>query len=286
VTSVREALRGAARRIEPGDARLLLAAALAIPRLELTLAPERPVCAAEAERFDGFLARRTAGEPVSRILGRREFWSLEFEIDAAVLDPRPDTETVVEASLSALPDRAAPLDVLDLGSGSGCILLALLSELPNAAGLAVDSSPAALSTARRNARRLGLAGRCRFLAADWGAALSGGFDLVASNPPYVPTGQIAALAREVARHDPNAALDGGTDGLDAFRAIASGLPRLLRAGGVAAIEVGDGQAGAVGKLLAAAGLEPVETRRDLAGRERCIVVRRGEKTIGMLAGAR
>ena len=286
MTNVRQALRRAGARIEPSDARLLLAAALEVPRLELTLAPERPLGEAEAERFDAFLVRRAAGEPASRILGRREFWSLEFEIDAAVLDPRPDTETVVAAALAALADREAPLEILDLGCGSGCILLALLSELPNALGLGVDRSPAALATARRNALRLGLAARCRLAAADWGAPLSGAFDLVATNPPYVRSGDIATLAPEVARHDPKAALDGGPDGLDSYRAIAAQLPRLLRPGGVAALEVGSGQAGAIRNLLAAEGLQPVEMRRDLAGRERCIVVGGGEKTVGILAGAR
>lgn len=284
--NVRELLRDASGRIGPGDARLLLAAALAAPRLALALAPERPLCAAEAARFEAFLARRAAGEPVSRILGRREFWSLEFEVDSSVLDPRPDTETVVEAALAATANRAAPLEILDLGCGSGCILLALLSELPNAFGLGLDRSPAALATARRNARRLGFAARCRFLAADWAAPLAGAFDLAVSNPPYVPSGEIEGLAPEVSRHDPRAALDGGADGLDAYRALAAALPRLLRSGGLAVLEIGATQASAAADLLTAAGLRVVETRRDLAGRDRCLVVRRGEKTIGLFAGAR
>lgn len=278
--NVAEALRAARNRIDPGDARALLAAALATRRLELSLDPGRRLDVREAERFSGFLQRRAAGEPVSRIVGRREFWSLEFEIDGAVLDPRPDTEAVVEAVLSTVADRHAPLEVLDLGSGSGCILLALLSELPHAHGLGVDRSAAALATARRNARRLGLADRCGFLAADWAAAIAGDFDVVVSNPPYVRRGEIDALDAEVALYDPRAALDGGWDGLDAYRALAVELSRLLRPGAVAALEVGAGQARDAAALLSAAGLRPVDVRRDLAGRERCLVVLGREKNVG------
>lgn len=272
--NVRGALGQATARLAPADARLLLAAALGATRLDIAVAPERALSDEEAHRFLGFVERRAAGEPASRILGRREFWSLELEIAPAVLDPRPDTETVVEAALEAVADRSHRLDLLDLGVGSGCILLALLSELPNAAGLGVDRSEAAAWTARRNANRLGLAGRARFVVADWAGSLSGRFDLVVSNPPYIPHAEIAGLAPEVARHDPAAALDGGEDGLDAYRRLAAALPALLKPGAVAALEIGLGQAIAVARLLEEAGLNLRGTRPDLAGRPRCLIATR------------
>ena len=271
--NVRGAL-GEARGVEPGDARLLLAAALGASRLELATAPERPLSPEEERRFRGYVVRRAAGEPASRILGRREFWSLEFDISPAVLDPRPDTETVVEAALEAVGKRERPLDLLDLGVGSGCILLALLSELPQARGLGSDRSEAAARAARHNARRLGLAGRARFVVADWDAPLAGRFDLVVSNPPYIPSGEIEGLSPEVALHDPRAALDGGADGLAAYRRLATALPRLLKPGGAAALEMGSGQAEAVTQLLERAGLKAQPPRADLAGRPRCLVARR------------
>lgn len=284
--NVRFALAEAAARLAPGDARLLLAEALGASRLDLAVAPERALTDAETRRFNDYVARRAAGEPTSRILGRREFWSLEFEIGPAVLDPRPDTETVVEAALEAVGPRGAALDLLDLGTGSGCILLALLSELPNARGLGADLSEAAARTAQANARRLGLAERARFVVADWGRGLAGAFDLVTSNPPYVRRGEIAGLAPEVAAHDPPAALDGGVDGLDAYRSLAAALPRLLKPGGCAALEIGMDQGPDVIRLIEAAGLEMRAMRRDLAGRPRCVVAARPQKNVGNCGGAR
>jgi release factor glutamine methyltransferase len=268
--NVRGAL-GQAGHLAPGDARLLLAAALGATRLDVAVAPERALSDEERRRFLGFVERRAAGEPASRILGRREFWSLELEIAPAVLDPRPDTETVVEAALEAVGDRSRPLDLLDLGVGSGCILLALLSELPNAEGLGVDRSEAAARVARRNADRLGLADRARFVVADWADPISGVFDLVVSNPPYIPRREIASLSPEVARHDPSAALDGGEDGLDAYRRLAAALPGALKPGAVVALEIGPGQAGSVARLLEQTGLNLQGTRPDLAGRPRCLI---------------
>ena len=222
-------------------------------------------------RFDAAVARRAAREPLSRILGTREFWSLPFRLGPATLDPRPDTETLVEAVLARLADRGRPWRILDLGTGSGCIALALLSERPQAAAVAVDRSEAAVRLARDNAGALGLDGRFLPVVGDWDTALAGDFDVVVSNPPYIPSGAIAGLEPEVARHDPPAALDGGADGLAAYRRIVPRLRRLLRPGGLAGLEIGADQAEPVAALLTAAGWAPVVVR-DLAGHDRCLLV--------------
>jgi release factor glutamine methyltransferase len=209
-------------------------------------------------------------EPVSRILGRREFWSLDFHLSPATLDPRPDSETLIDEALAGIPDRKAPLSVLDLGTGTGCLLLALLSELPNAAGTGIDRSEEAVATATANARRLGFGQRARFAAGDWGAGLSERFDLVVSNPPYIPEAEIETLAPEVVRFDPLAALAGGPDGLDAYRTIVAQLSNLLKSNGKVIFEVGAGQAADVAALLVTAGFSGIGTRRDLAGVERAV----------------
>ena len=180
----------------------------------------------EASRYTALIARRAAREPVSRILGVREFWSLPLAIDAHVFDPRPESETVVEAGLALIPDRGAAMAVLDLGAGSGALLLALLSELPRADGIGVDVSPGAVVLARANAAALGLGRRCRFIAGDWGSAIRGRFDLILANPPYVARADIARLGPEV-RHEPERALAGGADGLDGYRALLPDVARLL-----------------------------------------------------------
>ncbi|MBL8587805.1 MAG: HemK family protein methyltransferase, partial [Methylobacteriaceae bacterium] len=191
-----------------------------------------------------------------------------------VLDPRPDTETLVEAALAALgPRRGEPLRLVDFGTGSGAVAAALLAELPAAFAVALDRAPAAARLARDNLRRNGLADRAAVLVGDWDAALAGGFDLVVSNPPYIPAGDIAGLAPEVRLHDPRLALDGGPDGLDAYRRLAPAAARLLAPGGLVLFEVGAGQAPAVAALLAAAGLSPAAPARDLAGRERVAIAR-------------
>jgi release factor glutamine methyltransferase len=218
--------------------------------------------------------RRAAGEPLSRLRGAREFWSLDFALSPETLDPRPESETLVAAALDAVPDRAARLRLLDLGTGTGCLLLALLSELPNAWGLGIDRAAGAAATARANAVALGLASRAAFIVGDWGEALRGGFDFVVSNPPYIPSADIPALAPEV-RHDPLRALDGGPDGLDAYRALAPDLARLLR--GTALIELGAGQAPAAARIMRTAGLDVRGTRPDLAGIDRCLVLEPGRK---------
>jgi release factor glutamine methyltransferase len=252
------------------DARLLLAAALGVSATALLgdLAAPMPATAAYA----AMIARRAAREPVALILGRREFWSLDLSVSPATLVPRPDSETLIEAAIAAFAGRTAPARVLDLGTGTGCLLLAALSEFPAAFGVGIDRAPAAVTLARGNAVRLGLGGRAAWVCGDWAAALAGRFDLVLANPPYIPTAEIPRLMPEVACHEPRAALDGGADGLAAYRAIVATLPALLEAGGVAVLELGIGQAGAVSALAVAAGLA-ASVRADLAGVPRALVLR-------------
>jgi release factor glutamine methyltransferase len=251
-------------------ARRLVAAALEISPADLFARPERAVGERELARFRAMLARLAAHEPLSRILGRRAFWGLEFALSPATLDPRPETETVVEAVLRRLPDRDAPLRLLDLGTGTGCLLLAFLSEFPRATGVGVDIAEAAVKTAAGNAAALGFADRALFFVGDWAAALSGWFDVVVANPPYIATAELASLPREVALHDPRRALDGGADGLEAYRSIAADLPRLLAPGGIFAAEIGVGEADAVGAILKGNGLVPDGIVKDLGGIVRCV----------------
>jgi release factor glutamine methyltransferase len=218
--------------------------------------------------------RRLAHEPVARIVGHKEFWGLRLAVTPAVLVPRPDTETVVECALAqARAQGARPRRILDLGTGSGALLLALMSEWPDAYGIATDTSAAALRVARANAEALGLAARAAFIACDFGAALAGGFDIVVSNPPYVASRDIASLAPDVRDHDPHGALDGGPDGLAAYRAIAADARRLLAPAGLLVLELGAGQAAEVAALLRQAGLDVMEPIADLAGIPRAISAR-------------
>ncbi len=253
------------------EARLLLEAASGLSPTAQLADRHAALDPAAAARFHGMVARRAAQEPVSRIVGQREFWSLPFIVTPDTLDPRPDTETVVEAVLADKTDRAATLRILDLGTGTGCIALALLHEFRNAVAVAVDRNPATIAVARRNAVALHLAGRFQPVAGDWTAALTGRFDIIVSNPPYIPAAEIATLAPEVRCNDPLAALDGGGDGLDAYRALAPLVARHLAPGGVVALEVGAGQAGDVAALLSAANLVIRGIRADLAGIPRCVV---------------
>jgi release factor glutamine methyltransferase len=258
------------------DARLLVAAAFETQPEALILAPDEPVTAAQAALAEALLARRLAGEPVDRILGRREFWGLSFTLGPATLSPRPDTETLVAAALEAKAEPRAPLTILDLGTGTGAILVALLVERPCAFGIGVDASAEAAVIARRNAARHGVSERAAFLAADWDAALAGRFDLIVSNPPYIPTKDLAGLAREVACHDPRLALDGGADGLAAYRRVVPAAARLLAPDGVAVLELGAGQEAAVCNLAMQQGLRPEgPAHADLGGIARALVLRRG-----------
>ena len=253
------------------DARLLLGEVLGLAPQQVFSRPQLELSPEEAARFDALVTRRLAREPISHLLGRRGFWTLEFKVTADTLDPRPDTETLIEAVLDGLPERGRPRRILDLGTGTGCILLTLLTELGHATGLGVDKSPAALAVAQANALALGLAERAQFQLGDWGQGLEGGFDIIASNPPYIPDGDIAGLEPEVAAFEPRLALAGGADGLDCYRLLAPQMARLLVPGGLAALEVGMGQAGDVAALLVQAGLSIRDIRRDLGGVERCVL---------------
>lgn len=256
----------------PGDARFLVLHTLGITGSELVLHGERALGAAGAAALAEAVSRRVAGEPVARIVGAWEFWSLPFRLSPETLVPRPDTETVVETALAGLADRTAPLRILDLGTGSGCILVALLSELRNAFGIGLDRSVPALRTARENALANGVSARAAFVAGDWAAALAGRFDLVVSNPPYIATDRIAGLSAEVRLHDPAAALDGGADGLDAYRRIVA-AGSLLAEGGLLVLEVGAGQAEDVAALGLAAGFSGPCITGDLAGHARVVSLR-------------
>ena len=224
--------------------------------------------------LDALIARRAAREPLAYITGHKEFWSLDFAVGPGVLIPRPDTETLIEAALALYPDRAAPLSILDLGTGSGCLLIAALKEFPNAHGVGIDSSPEALAWARRNVAAHHLEDRATLIESGWLEEASPGFDLVLSNPPYIPSAEIDGLAPEVARYEPRAALDGGPDGLDAYRALAPRIARLLCPSGHTLLEIGNGQDSRVPMLLAEAGLRTLKINHDLAGIPRCVIAGR------------
>jgi release factor glutamine methyltransferase len=260
------------------DARILVGAVLSLDLTGMIAAANRRLTSEEAAHLEDFARRRLDGEPVARILRFREFWGLPLKLTAATLVPRPDTETVVELALEMLraaPRRSQPPRIADIGTGSGAILLALLSEFPDAFGVGTDISEYALQTAHSNAVDLKLADRAGFVACDYAAALSGPFDLIVSNPPYVRSAEIAGLATEVRNHDPRAALDGGADGLDAYRALIPQAARLLAPGGVLVVEAGQGQSGDIEGLMTAAGLMlPEPAKADLAGIRRAVAGRR------------
>jgi release factor glutamine methyltransferase len=256
------------------DARLLLCAALKIDHVSLVRDPDSPIETGD-RAISAFCARRLKREPVSRILGHREFWGLDFAINPAVLDPRPDTETLIEAALDLMRGRhEEPLRLLDLGAGSGAIIAALLTVFPNAIGYGIELLPPAAATAKANLERLGLAGRGSIICSDWTSALRGSFDLIVSNPPYIASGEIAGLAREVSGYDPHLALDGGPDGLEAYRSLAETIFPFLAPHGSVAFECGHAQARDIDALLTSAGLSYLGVRRDVAGHERVIMARR------------
>jgi release factor glutamine methyltransferase len=259
------------------DARALLGHALRLDRAQLIAQGERILEAREIDAASALAARRLKREPVARILGRKEFWDQMLEVSPAVLVPRPETETVVEETLDAVARNGTKMEklrILDIGTGSGALLLALLGELPNAAGTGTDISEAALAVARANAERNGLSARCTFVACDIAKGVEGPFDLIVSNPPYIPQGEIATLAPEVRDYEPVPALDGGKDGLDAYRAIAAQAPRLLAPGGRLIVELGDGQEEAVRALFTTVGLSVGAARPDLAGIPRALTAKK------------
>ncbi len=258
------------------DARLIVQHALGVDWQALFMEPDRTLSDTERERLAAALARRAGREPVSRIVGRRHFWTLDLAVTPDTLDPRADTETVIEAILHAMPDRAPGLRILDFGTGTGALLLALLAEYPAAIGLGVDRSSAAIAVARENALSHDLGDRARFLVGDWGESLSGSFDLIVSNPPYIARDDLAALPPEVLDHDPILSLDGGPDGLDAYRAIARSVPSLLAPHGLLALEIGAGQGDSVIGIARANGLVLAGRRPDLGGIERALLFRAGK----------
>jgi release factor glutamine methyltransferase len=279
-------------------ARILVGHALGLKHAALAAADARVMNREEADAIAALAKRRLSREPIARILGEKEFWSLRLRITPATLVPRPETETVVEAVLAAIDaegKRSQPLRIADLGTGSGALLLALLAELPNAFGVGTDTSLPALRVAHDNARQLGMA-RAAFVACDLAAALGGAFDLIVSNPPYIASGEIAGLAPEVRDFDPRAALDGGADGLDHYRAITAAAPALLAPRGILAVELGAGQAETVAALVSAAGLVPSPPHTDLSGVSRALLARKalkghervaldpGKKALGIFAG--
>jgi release factor glutamine methyltransferase len=260
------------------DARLLIGAVLDLDLTGMITAASRTLSPDQSTCIENFARRRLSGEPVARILGHKEFWGLPLKLSAETLVPRPDTETLVELALEMLragPAPNRPWRIADLGTGSGAILLALLSELPDAHGFGTDISAAALQTAEANAADLGLADRASFIACDYSAGLNGSFDLIVSNPPYIRSADIRDLAVEVRDYDPRRALDGGADGLDAYRSLVPQAARLLAPSGALVVESGQGQSGQIERLMTAAGLIPESApKADLAGIPRAVAGRK------------
>lgn len=263
------------------EARLLLAEAGGLTIEQIVADDGHVLTPAQLEVFDQLVARRAARQPMSQVLGWREFFGRRFAVTPDVLTPRPDSETVIEAALAHIPDRAAPLRVLDLGVGSGCLLLTLLAEYRQARGMGIDKSAAALVVARANAQALGVADRADLRAGDWTqpdwAAAVGRFDLIVANPPYIPSDDLPALDPEVRDHEPHLALDGGPSGLREYHRLATGLVLAMDWPGLAILEVGAGQARAVAALLQAAGLTVAPPRQDLAGIPRCVIAASPQK---------
>jgi release factor glutamine methyltransferase len=255
------------------DARRLFADLAGIDRLALLTDPDAPVDPALAARLAEAVARRLAGEPVGRIIGWRMFHGLRFALSPGTLEPRDDSESVIDLALACCgPDHDRPLTLLDIGTGTGCLLIALLHELPRAFGIGLDLDANALATARSNAVTNGVAARAGFVRGRWGAGVAP-VDLVISNPPYIPSDEIATLAREVRQHDPALALNGGPDGLDAYRAILADARRLLKPGGHLVLEIGAGQGADVTAMAAGHGLTAAGTRDDLGGHRRALAFR-------------
>ena len=268
IMTLRDALEmGAGRLAAAGveaprrEARLLATHLLGAPPGRL-LDPDAPV---EVAAWSDLVGRRASREPMAFITGKRGFWTLDLAVSTATLIPRPDSETLVTAACHLFPAPESVGRILDLGTGTGCLLLAALGEFPSAFGVGVDRAPQAALLAARNAAANGLAGRSAFLAADWAAPLRASFDLILCNPPYIPSGDVAGLMPEVARHEPSSALDGGADGLDAYRLLVASLPQLLSPGGAAVFELGEGQGESVAALAEAAGIHALGVDDDLSG---------------------
>jgi len=277
-TAARKRLEAAGIDSPAIDARLLLEVAADVSRTHIVTDPYRELTPEQDATFDDYLARRERREPVSHIIGRKGFWKIMLGVNRHVLTPRPDTEVIVDLVLAAYPEHQR-FAILDLGIGSGAIALAILAERPQAQALGVDLSEEALAVARDNAANLGLAGKLALLRGDWTEGLAdASFDLVVSNPPYIASGEIETLDPEVKDYEPRLALDGGPDGLDAYRRLAPEALRVLRADGLIAFEIGYTQADAVSDILKQAGAEDIRVHRDLAARDR--VVTAAKKPLG------
>ncbi len=280
-TAARERLKAAGVDSPVMDARLLVEAATGTTRADIITDPRRVLTQGQIDAVEAVIARRERREPISHILGRKGFWKVMLRVTPDVLTPRPDTELLVSTALEAFPEPAR-FNLLDLGVGSGAVMLAILAERPAAKGLGIDISEEALAVARDNAASLGLEGRAAFLRSDWTAGLGeDGFDLVVSNPPYIATAVIDTLEPEVRDHEPRVALDGGADGLDAYRLLAPEILRVLKPGGRFAVEIGFDQGAAVTALFAAAGADALRLLKDLAGLDR--VVAGSKKPLGIQA---
>lgn len=281
--TIAEALAEAVEQLEEAgvdsahlDARLLLSRVLGVSRAYLTMHADAYLSDSELMAFDVLVERRAAREPMAQILGEREFWSLNFRVTADTLDPRPDSESIIEAVLRYVPSKQSRLLMADFGVGSGCLLLSLLSEYPRAHGLGVDMSAAALEVAEKNAHTLGLSTRATFHQTSWGEGVIGRYDVIVSNPPYIRESDMAALEPEVTQYEPHSALVGGEDGLEAYRALLPDVKRLLAPNGIAVLEFGQGQAADVTAIAEANELRMLETCKDLAGIERCAVFAHAE----------
>lgn len=254
------------------EARILLAHVLGIKPLDLISDPERNCSFEQTQQFESLVGRRVCREPISHLLGRREFWSLNFRVTRDVLDPRPDSETIVAEALKRFPIKRDPFSVLDIGVGSGCLLLSVLHERPLANGLGIDVSQAAIDIAIANASQMGLANRAEFKCTSWVREIATKFDLILCNPPYIPSSEIELLETEVRKYEPRLALDGGWDGLAAYRKIIPQLRRILNRTGLAIFELGLGQEGGVISLAEECGLTTLAQPKDLSGHTRCLVI--------------
>ena len=277
--SVKDVLRNAVLELQGAhietasmDARMLLQFVLELTREELLLDNEREISPKQLAQYQLLLDKRKNRQPVSQLIGKREFWGMCFKVTQDTLDPRPDSETLIEAILARLPNREVPLKVLDLGTGTGCLLLTVLSQYPNAQGIGVDISLDALNVARENAKKLGLEHRVEFLSSCWGNEVKESYDLVISNPPYIPSSIIPSLAPEVAQWEPKLALDGGEDGMDCYRAIVPQLKTLLAPQGLAVFEIGIGQAKDLQAVVESHAMQVAGSKDDMAYITRCVLV--------------
>lgn len=275
----KEALRWAVLRLQQEriesaslDARILLEYVLGVSREQLLFSLDLPIMPEQYARLEALVEKRAKHQPIAQLIGRREFWGMNFVVSEATLDPRPDSETLIEYVLERVKNRADNLRILDLGTGTGCLLLSLLSELPAASGVGVDYCDNALLVARENAMALGFSSRAEFICSNWCEKVEGKFDIILSNPPYIPTKIIQTLEPEVSQFEPKMALDGGEDGFDCYRKIMKLLLGIMAQDGFAAFELGMGQRRGIEELAAENGLEVAGVRNDLGGIARCIVL--------------